>query len=77
MVMLQQSSWWGRHCIIDFCLLPLLAVPDAVELAAGPRLVAQVMTQVFGQNVQTRLLSVEFIILLLRFIALTKSRLPW
>jgi predicted signal transduction protein with EAL and GGDEF domain len=24
---LRQSSWWGRHFIIGFCLLPLLAVP--------------------------------------------------
>ncbi len=23
----RQSSWWGRHFIIGFCLLPLLAVP--------------------------------------------------
>jgi hypothetical protein len=27
MVMLRQSSWWGRHFIIGFCLVPLLAVP--------------------------------------------------
>ncbi len=24
---LRQSSWWGRHLIIGFCLVPLLAVP--------------------------------------------------
>jgi hypothetical protein len=24
---LRRSSWWGRHFIIGFCLLPLLAVP--------------------------------------------------
>jgi len=24
---LRQSSWWGRHSIIGFCVLPLLAVP--------------------------------------------------
>ena len=27
MVMLLRSSWWGRHSIIGFCVLPLLAVP--------------------------------------------------
>jgi hypothetical protein len=27
MVALRRSSWWGRHFIIGFCLLPLLAVP--------------------------------------------------
>jgi hypothetical protein len=27
MVMLLRSSWWGRHSLIAFCLLPLLAVP--------------------------------------------------
>lgn len=27
MVMLLRSSWWGRHSLIGFCLLPLLAVP--------------------------------------------------
>src|ERR1700744_6188474 len=27
MVMLRQSSWWGRHFLISFCLLPLLTVP--------------------------------------------------
>lgn len=24
---LRQSSWWGRHRVVGFCLLPLLAVP--------------------------------------------------
>ncbi|HEY4416306.1 MAG TPA: hypothetical protein VGO57_11495 [Verrucomicrobiae bacterium] len=27
MIMLRQSSWWGRHFIIGFCLLPLLTAP--------------------------------------------------
>ena len=27
MAMLLRSSWWGRHSLIGFCLLPLLAVP--------------------------------------------------
>lgn len=27
MAMLRRSSWWGRHFLIGFCLLPLLAVP--------------------------------------------------
>jgi hypothetical protein len=27
MVILLRSSWWGRHFIVGFCLLPLLAVP--------------------------------------------------
>ena len=27
MVMLLRSSWWGRHSLIGFCLLPFLAVP--------------------------------------------------
>ena len=27
MVALRRSSWWGRHFIVGFCLLPLLAVP--------------------------------------------------
>ena len=27
MVMQRRSSWWGRHFIIGFCLLPLLTVP--------------------------------------------------
>jgi hypothetical protein len=26
-VALRDSSWWGRHSIIGFCLLPLMAVP--------------------------------------------------
>ena len=26
-IALRQSSWWGRHSVIGFCLLPLLAVP--------------------------------------------------
>ncbi len=26
-VALRESSWWGRHSIIGFCLLPLMAVP--------------------------------------------------
>ncbi|MFZ0829019.1 MAG: hypothetical protein WAO02_16515 [Verrucomicrobiia bacterium] len=27
MVALRRSSWWGRHCVVTFGLLPLLAVP--------------------------------------------------
>ena len=27
MVTLRRSTWWGRHSVITFCLLPLLAVP--------------------------------------------------
>ena len=27
MATLRQSSWWGRHFIIGFCAVPLLAVP--------------------------------------------------
>jgi hypothetical protein len=27
MVALRHSTWWGRHFVIGFCLLPLLAVP--------------------------------------------------
>jgi len=27
MAMLRRSSWWGRHFLISFCLLPLLMVP--------------------------------------------------
>jgi hypothetical protein len=32
---LRQSSWWGRHFIIGFCLLPLLAVPVLWGLLFG------------------------------------------
>jgi hypothetical protein len=27
MVALRRSSWWGRHFVVTFCLLPLLAFP--------------------------------------------------
>jgi len=27
MAALRRSSWWGRHFVVTFCLLPLLAVP--------------------------------------------------
>ncbi|MGA3285194.1 MAG: hypothetical protein ABSD57_12155 [Verrucomicrobiota bacterium] len=27
MATLRQSSWWGRHSVIGFCVVPLLAVP--------------------------------------------------
>lgn len=27
MIALLRSSWWGRHSLIGFCMLPLLAVP--------------------------------------------------
>jgi hypothetical protein len=27
MVVLRRSCWWGRHFLIGFCVLPLLAVP--------------------------------------------------
>ncbi|MGD1019654.1 MAG: hypothetical protein ABSA12_10095 [Verrucomicrobiia bacterium] len=32
---LRQSSWWGRHFIIGFCLVPLLAVPVLWGLLVG------------------------------------------
>jgi hypothetical protein len=33
--MLRQASWWGRHPIIGFCLLPLLAFTPAWVCCAG------------------------------------------
>lgn len=33
MVSLRRSSWWGRHSIVTFCLVPILAVPVLWVLA--------------------------------------------
>jgi hypothetical protein len=35
MMMLRRSSWWGRHSLAGFCLLPLLAVPLLWALLLG------------------------------------------
>src|SRR5579859_1229778 len=32
---LRQSSWWGRHPVIAYCLLPLLAMPLMAILGLG------------------------------------------